>query len=400
MCAEHGIEAHLVLRGEAPAVPTGYCLLSHMYGVAHHVSRAEYSDREALLQRWGAEVAGEGGLCWNLDELAGTRRGFESDRFRASSGSDVFRAESGPGGPARGESSERPQAQATEGGSSKGQGEESGEQSLPLGSGERRGSTVGDSPEGGRGGEDPSKGGISEGGIAEGGSGGRSSAEGCIAEGGTGGGGTANGRRVVIIGEGGASYLALSGTPLDSLAPLRHTLGLGCSNSLQLTPQWTLVAFPHITLPVASGFRFLGFGFRVFLNALLLLFLMALPLSLSLLRPLQASSVSFTGLRETIPSSERSPGTLSLTAEPGPRPLGVPSRFSLLGEEQCFPSLLPPQPLPLKPLAECYSTVLFCGPSHPQQDGIMAVLCAPGCQLLRCVHLHPFLKIWPQTCGT
>ena len=46
-CAEQGISAHLLVRGERPAVPTGYHLLTLMYGHVTYVPRSQYSNRAA-----------------------------------------------------------------------------------------------------------------------------------------------------------------------------------------------------------------------------------------------------------------------------------------------------------------------------------------------------------------
>jgi hypothetical protein len=51
-CAEHGMLAHLLVRGEAPEVPTGYGLMARMYGKVHYISRQEYADRLGMTSRW------------------------------------------------------------------------------------------------------------------------------------------------------------------------------------------------------------------------------------------------------------------------------------------------------------------------------------------------------------
>lgn len=56
-CAEKGIRAHLLIRGERPAVPTGYHLLASMFGHVTHVTRKEYSEREAMLSRHEGIIA-------------------------------------------------------------------------------------------------------------------------------------------------------------------------------------------------------------------------------------------------------------------------------------------------------------------------------------------------------
>ena len=60
-CAERGLRSHLLVRGERPAVPTGYHLLARMYGEVTYVTRSEYTDRDAMLQRHAASI--EAGLA-------------------------------------------------------------------------------------------------------------------------------------------------------------------------------------------------------------------------------------------------------------------------------------------------------------------------------------------------
>ena len=55
-CAERGLRSHLLVRGERPAVPTGYHLLARMYGEVTYVTRSEYADRDAMLQRHAASI--------------------------------------------------------------------------------------------------------------------------------------------------------------------------------------------------------------------------------------------------------------------------------------------------------------------------------------------------------
>ncbi|KAA6420287.1 MAG: hypothetical protein FRX49_09771, partial [Trebouxia sp. A1-2] len=50
-CAEQGIRAHLLVRGERPAVPTGFHLLARMYGQVTYVKRSEYADRKAMMTK-------------------------------------------------------------------------------------------------------------------------------------------------------------------------------------------------------------------------------------------------------------------------------------------------------------------------------------------------------------
>lgn len=50
------MRAHLLVRGERPAVPTGYHLLSRMFGHVTYVTRAEYSNRAAMFQNFVPRV--------------------------------------------------------------------------------------------------------------------------------------------------------------------------------------------------------------------------------------------------------------------------------------------------------------------------------------------------------
>ena len=56
-CAEQGLTSHLLLRGECPAVPAGNLLISRMFGSVTHVSRAEYADRQRMVQHHLERVA-------------------------------------------------------------------------------------------------------------------------------------------------------------------------------------------------------------------------------------------------------------------------------------------------------------------------------------------------------
>ena len=52
ICAEHGIKAHVLLRGEPPETLTGNTLITTMFAASvTWVSRDDYADREALLAR-------------------------------------------------------------------------------------------------------------------------------------------------------------------------------------------------------------------------------------------------------------------------------------------------------------------------------------------------------------
>ncbi len=50
LCAERGLRAHLLVRGERPAVPTGLHLYARMLGRVTYVGRREYADREAMFE--------------------------------------------------------------------------------------------------------------------------------------------------------------------------------------------------------------------------------------------------------------------------------------------------------------------------------------------------------------
>ncbi|URE15013.1 hypothetical protein MUK42_36458 [Musa troglodytarum] len=69
-CAERGLRAHLLLRGEQPEVPTGYNLVSLMYGSVSYVERSAYTRREEMLLKHAKSVAGgEGNVLWADDIL-------------------------------------------------------------------------------------------------------------------------------------------------------------------------------------------------------------------------------------------------------------------------------------------------------------------------------------------
>ncbi|KAJ7552136.1 hypothetical protein O6H91_06G043300 [Diphasiastrum complanatum] len=64
-CAERKMVAHLLLRGERPIVPTGYNLISGMYGHVTYVPRAEYACRNSLLEKHAMRIAGsDGQILW------------------------------------------------------------------------------------------------------------------------------------------------------------------------------------------------------------------------------------------------------------------------------------------------------------------------------------------------
>ena len=55
-CAEQGIKAHLLVRGERPAVPTGFHLLARMFAQVTYIPRSEYADRPAMLKKYAEHI--------------------------------------------------------------------------------------------------------------------------------------------------------------------------------------------------------------------------------------------------------------------------------------------------------------------------------------------------------
>ncbi|XP_052205438.1 oxysterol-binding protein-related protein 1D isoform X3 [Diospyros lotus] len=69
-CAERGIRSHLLLRGEQPAIPTGYNLISALYGNVIYVPRSLYANREEMLAKHADLIAGcHGSVVWLSDIL-------------------------------------------------------------------------------------------------------------------------------------------------------------------------------------------------------------------------------------------------------------------------------------------------------------------------------------------
>ncbi|KAK9060226.1 hypothetical protein SSX86_020930 [Deinandra increscens subsp. villosa] len=65
-CAERGLKAHLLLRGEQPQILTGYNLISMLYGNVTYVPRSIYANREELLSSHANSI---GGSVVSLDHL-------------------------------------------------------------------------------------------------------------------------------------------------------------------------------------------------------------------------------------------------------------------------------------------------------------------------------------------
>lgn len=55
-CAEQGIKAHLLVRGERPAVPTGFHLLARMFAQVTYIPRSEYANRPAMLKKYAEQI--------------------------------------------------------------------------------------------------------------------------------------------------------------------------------------------------------------------------------------------------------------------------------------------------------------------------------------------------------
>ncbi|KAL3144147.1 hypothetical protein ABBQ32_003936 [Trebouxia sp. C0010 RCD-2024] len=55
-CAEQGIKAHLLVRGERPATPTGFHLLARMFAQVTYIPRSEYADRSAMFKKYAQQI--------------------------------------------------------------------------------------------------------------------------------------------------------------------------------------------------------------------------------------------------------------------------------------------------------------------------------------------------------
>ena len=68
-CAEWGIRSHLLLRGEQLDVPTGYNLISLMFGNVTYASRSVYANRDEMLYEHAIQVAGINGTVLWADDI-------------------------------------------------------------------------------------------------------------------------------------------------------------------------------------------------------------------------------------------------------------------------------------------------------------------------------------------
>jgi len=70
-CAEWGIRSHILLRGEQLDVPTGYNLISLMFGNVTYASRSLYAQRDEILYEHATKVAGSNGTVMWADDIIG-----------------------------------------------------------------------------------------------------------------------------------------------------------------------------------------------------------------------------------------------------------------------------------------------------------------------------------------
>ncbi|TKW16211.1 hypothetical protein SEVIR_5G285100v4 [Setaria viridis] len=70
-CAEWGIRPHILLRGEQLDVPTGYNLISLMFGNVTYASRSVYAQRDEMLYEHATKVAGSNGTVMWADDIVG-----------------------------------------------------------------------------------------------------------------------------------------------------------------------------------------------------------------------------------------------------------------------------------------------------------------------------------------
>ncbi|XP_039848640.1 putative D-cysteine desulfhydrase 2, mitochondrial isoform X2 [Panicum virgatum] len=70
-CAEWGIRPYILLRGEQPDVPTGYNLISLMFGNVTYASRSLYAQRDEMLYEHATKVAGSNGTVMWADDIIG-----------------------------------------------------------------------------------------------------------------------------------------------------------------------------------------------------------------------------------------------------------------------------------------------------------------------------------------
>nr|KAI5069904.1 hypothetical protein GOP47_0014247 [Adiantum capillus-veneris] len=79
-CSESGLRARLLLRGERLSVPTGYNLISGMYGEVIYIPRSEYAERDDMLRKYAKSVAGGGTVVQIKDIRANFDGTFEQSQ--------------------------------------------------------------------------------------------------------------------------------------------------------------------------------------------------------------------------------------------------------------------------------------------------------------------------------
>lgn len=78
-CAERGLKAHILLRGEEPETVTGYNLVSKLYSDVVYVPRSVYAKREEMLAKHAESIAGAGGsIMWPNDVMEASFKPYES----------------------------------------------------------------------------------------------------------------------------------------------------------------------------------------------------------------------------------------------------------------------------------------------------------------------------------
>lgn len=87
-CAERGLKAHLLLRGEEPETLTGYNLVSRLYGDVVYVPRSIYAKREEMLAKHAESIVGaDGSIIW-LNDVIGTTFKHHESRLQKSPQAD------------------------------------------------------------------------------------------------------------------------------------------------------------------------------------------------------------------------------------------------------------------------------------------------------------------------
>ncbi|KAG0539039.1 hypothetical protein BDA96_03G288500 [Sorghum bicolor] len=96
-CAEWGIRPHILLRGEQLDVPTGYNLISLMFGNVTYASRSLYAQRDEMLYEHAIKVAGCSGTVMWADEIIGKDLGLDEDTTDGNGSRKVMIVKEGAG---------------------------------------------------------------------------------------------------------------------------------------------------------------------------------------------------------------------------------------------------------------------------------------------------------------